>query len=205
MENNLYNNHYSKKTSKKHKVWQYIRRNRFFTFLDCMMVSGVTENYLKTIIWHLEKAGYIKQKNDVTSNKKRSYQHTGLRKFGIKSPSIVNGIVYDLNTKEEYNIRPILAIEKMLRVMNENTLLTKEEIAQKSNVTFRAAKKQFTKLEELGVLTPALKDDSFPSCGNGKYQRRNGKKLFSINTKIVSRLIRNIELEKKDIWDIEGY
>lgn len=196
MQNNLCKTHFSTKTSQKHKVWGYIRRNRYFTFIDCMMATGVTENYLKTILWHLEKAGYIRQKSFKSIPKKRDYQHCMGKVFGVKSPSIVNGIVYDLNTNEEFNVSPTLVIEKMLVVMNENSLLTKEEIAKKARVTQRAAKKYYQRLETVNAISAATTDGNT----NAKYLRRDNKKLFNINQKIVFRLLENIKQEKKDIW-----
>lgn len=195
--------HYSKKSSAKHKVWRYIRRNRLFSFVDCMIVCNVSEQYLKTILWHLEKAKYIKQKNESTSLKKRTYVHCLDATFGVKSPSIVNGIIHDLNTGKTYDVKPEkkeqieketfipTVLTKLLEAMTE-PLMSKEQITLVADVDTVAAKKHWKRLELSGVIKAALNTKRrTTSCT--KYIRTKGKKAFHIDIEKAKLALENIK------------
>jgi predicted transcriptional regulator len=187
--------HYSKKTSSKERVWRYIRRNKLFSFIDAKIVCGVNDGTLKAILWHLEKAGYIKIKGDRNPLVKRVYVHNRGAKFGIKSPSLVNGIVYDINTGKQYNIKPSKKeqVEKEPFVPNilmklleaiDSEFMSKEEIALKGGVSFACSKKYWRRLEDSLVLRAALNGQQ-RTTNDTKFLRKDGKKLFICDFKKV--------------------
>lgn len=196
-------NHYSKPTSQKDKVWKYIRRNKNFSFEDAMIVCGVSAKYLKTILWHLEGAGYIIRKNtNAAALTQRYYTHAPNVQFGIKSPSIVNGVLYDMNTNQEYGIskpkkekqdkqsfKPIVLIQ-LLHAM-QSSMMTKEEICNKADVCSTRAKRYWKRLEEIKVIRPALNAEK-KTVNDLLYLRRNGKKLFLIDHERVKKVLEYI-------------
>ena len=212
-------NHYSKPKSQKDKVWRYIRRNKHFSFSDVMIVCGVTVNYLKTILWHLEGAKYVEIKGKNKPLTQRFYIHCIGAKFGIKSPSIVNGVVYDLNTSKEYNLKPVKEnkpfkepykpdnLISLLKAMTLETM-TKQDIAKIANVEWVAAKKYWKRIEDVKILRGA-KNGQKKTKADPLYLRKNGKKLFIIDRLKVSEALvylqsgqynRKVNCTLEDAW-----
>jgi len=195
--------HYSKPSSTKERVWKYIRRNKLFSFIDAKIICGVNEGTLKAILWHLEKAQYLVIKGEKNPLIKRVYIHNRNRKFGLKSPSLVNGIVYDLNTGKEYDIKPPEKIQEikepfvptlltsLLEAMTKE-LLTKEEICLKANVDTNLAKKHWKRLELSGVIKEALNTKRRTTLCT-KYIRIAGKKAFHIDVEKAKIVLENIK------------
>ena len=211
--------HYSKKTSTKDRVWRYIRRNKLFSFVDAKIVCGVNDGTLKAILWHLEKAGYIKIKGKRNPLLKRVYIHNREMKFGLKSPSLVNGIVYDLNDGKQYDIKPKNkekaekepstqpTLIKLLEAMDKE-MMSKEEIQEKANATFTGSRKCWKRLEDVGILKAAINHQK-TNVNDTRFLRRDGKKLFIIDKKKVEDALLYIKSDKckhrsksslEDIW-----
>jgi hypothetical protein len=187
--------HYSKTGTAKDRVWRYIRRNKLFSFVDAKIVCGINEETLKAILWHLEKAGYIKVKGSREIFLKRTYVHSRERKFGIKSPSLVNGIVYDHNTGDKYDIRATKDIYlpqtliALLEAMTEDEM-TKEEILKKSKVKRDASKRFFRILSNVSIISPALNTKIYKN--DNKYKQKDGNRLFEIDVVKVGEALKYI-------------
>ncbi len=96
-----------RKKSKKQAVWDHMRRNPRFCVRDLIIVTEVSEEFLRSLFWYLEGAGYIRCDNDEKEIYRRQY--TLLKNTGVQSPAMINMRLFDYNTKEE------LVIEKKIR------------------------------------------------------------------------------------------
>jgi len=76
-----------------------MRRNRTFRFGDVIMITGVSNIYLKNIIRYLKAVDYIIEVEKVKPY--TSTQFTLIKYTGVKSPSFKGNTVYDYNTDEE--------------------------------------------------------------------------------------------------------
>ncbi|MGE4399368.1 MAG: helix-turn-helix domain-containing protein [Campylobacterales bacterium] len=92
----------SQKTTKKEKVWQYIRRNRRFAVRDVMMLTDTTKGFCKQMFWYLAETGYLRLESEGQSYEERVY--VLVKNTGVKSPALINNRVFDYNTGEEYEI-----------------------------------------------------------------------------------------------------
>jgi transcription initiation factor IIE alpha subunit len=141
---------YKRSASALQKVWNYIRRNRVFRFGDVMMVVGVRHEYLRNLLWHLEGAGYIKCEDTLKTNTNSIFRV--VRMSGAKSPSIINGVVYDYNTDEKFEIKRKKPLEKILEALKSLKSFTKEELARASGVSESSVKKALSELKDRGVI-----------------------------------------------------
>jgi len=170
---------YKRNSSALKKVWDYMRRNRTFRFGDVMMITGVTHNYLKAIIWHLTRVGYVEM---VEKTKPYSQtQFTLIKSTGAKSPSIINGVVFDYNLNKEIKIETTPPLAKLLAHMNEPKM-SKHTIATNAGVSFAVAKRWFTKLSELEIIS-----EIYP------IERVDGTKAFVIDLEKAEQLKRDIQ------------
>lgn len=184
---------HKRKESLKQNIWNYMRRNMRFRVGDIMMILEVRYGTIKPIMWALENAQYIRLDSDNGEYKDRIY--TFIKNTGIKSPSIINGEVYDHNTKSFYKHevikkekeqRPPVAPRTRLKLLKAMQIdkMSKEEIAKDAcvNGTSGGAKEEFSYLILKKVMTRTH-----------PIERRNGKMLFIINKEIRDGLIRDIE------------
>ena len=156
-----------------------MRRNRSFRFGDVMMVTGVTQNYLKNIIWHLKGAGYIVQGERVKPYSNTLY--TLVKCTGSKSPSIINGVVFDYNLNKEIKIEVVPPLVKLLDVMVEQKM-SKQTIAKNADVSFAVAKRWFKKMNELELIKEIK-----------PIERVDGSKAFYIDLARVEALKLDVE------------
>lgn len=91
-----------RRTSQKEGVWRYMRRNRTFRVGDLLIVSSLAVDTLKPLLWHLHKSGYLELRNNEGKYTDRVY--TLIKNTGIRSPAVINGVLYDYNTGEEFKI-----------------------------------------------------------------------------------------------------
>lgn len=164
-----------------------MRRNRTFRFGDVMMITGVTHNYLKAIIWHLTRVGYVEMVEKVKPYS--STQFTLIKYTGAKSPSIINGVVFDYNLNKEIKIETTPALTKLLAHMNESKM-SKHTIAANAEVSFAVAKRWFTKLSEMEIIS-----EIYP------IERVDGVKAFVIDLEKVEQLKTDI---KSGAFKIKG-
>ena len=170
---------YPRKSSALKKVWNYMRRNRTFRFGDAMITTGVTHAYLKTIIWHLKRVGYLRE-----LERKKPYsatQFTLIKCTGPKSPSIINGVVYDYNLEMVMEIKITPPLVKLLEAMSEPKM-SKHTIASNAGVSFAVAKRWFKKMSELEIINEIK-----------PIQRVDGTKAFIIDLEKVEKLKLDIE------------
>lgn len=170
---------YKRNSSALKKVWDYMRRNRTFRFGDVMMITGVTHNYLKAIIWHLTRVGYVEMVEKVKPYS--ATQFTLIKYTGAKSPSIINGVVFDYNLNKEIKIETTPALTKLLAHMNKSKM-SKHTIATNAGVSFAVAKRWFTKLSEMEIIS-----EIYP------IERVDGTKAFMIDLEKVEKLKQDIE------------
>ncbi len=163
---------FKRRTSRKQKVWQFMRRNRAFRVGDLMVILEVKREFLKPLFWHLEEAGYLKLLQNDKDYKERIYQL--VQDTGVKSPSIINGEVYDYNTGASVHIkRRGMArrhLEAMLKVLDEEKM-SKQEIATRVYMNHKggSAKLAFKNLVTEGVLVKTK-----------PIERRKGEILFHV-------------------------
>ncbi len=156
-----------------------MRRNRTFRFGDVVMITGVTHSYLKNIIWHLSRVGYVEMVEKV---KPYSSTHFTLIKYtGVKSPSIINGVVFDYNLGKEIKIEITPTLTKLLACMTD-AKMSKHTIATNAGVSFAVAKRWFTKLSEREIIS-----EIYP------IERVDGTKAFVIDLEKVELLKNEIE------------
>lgn len=178
---------YKRNSSTLKKVWDYMRRNRTFRFSDVMMITGVSRGYLKSILWHLSRVEYVQiVKEDKPYN---STQFTLIKYTGAKSPSIINGCVYDYNTCEALTIETTPALTKLLACMT-SVKMSKHTIAENAGVSFAVAKRWFTKLSEMEII-----NEIYP------LERVDGTKAFLIDLQKVEQLKQDI---KSGAFKIKG-
>ncbi|DAB29340.1 MAG TPA: hypothetical protein CFH84_10055 [Sulfurimonas sp. UBA12504] len=165
---------YKRGSSALKKVWDYMRRNRTFRFGDVMMITGVTHNYLKAIIWHLSRVGYVEMVEKVKPYS--ATQFTLIKYTGAKSPSIINGTVFDYNLNKEIKIETTPTLTKLLTCMT-GAKMSKHTIATNAGVSFAVAKRWFTKLSEMGIIS-----EIYP------IERVDGTKAFLIDLEKIEQL-----------------
>lgn len=93
----------NQKRSKKQALWGYMRRNPLFCVGDAMLVADVSIGFCRSYFWHLRGAGYLEQVN--SEKRLINKQYKLIKNTGVKSPSTINGVLYDYNTCEEYHVR----------------------------------------------------------------------------------------------------
>lgn len=142
---------YKRSASALQKVWNYIRRNRVFRFGDVMMVVGVRHEYLRNLLWHLEGAGYVVCEDSKKRNSNSMFRVVKIT--GAKSPSIINGVVYDYNTDERFEVKRERDKERVIDVLCALESFTKEELAQKAGVSIKSVGRRLKTLRELGVIS----------------------------------------------------
>ena len=175
---------FKRKNSALKKVWDYMRRNRTFRVGDIIAITGVSHNYLKTILWHLRKADYIEMLEKVKPYSNTQYV---LKKAtGAKSPSLSNGVLYDYNTNEEIVVKPPVAFNKdsnikLLSVMREEEM-TKEEMMHLADVREHTARKLWKKFSDRDVMS------NIKPC-----KRKDGQKLFKIDINKAKELQEKLE------------
>lgn len=175
-------NRFKRRTSHKQKVWQYIRRNRTFRVGDLMVVLELNKQFLKPLFWHLQNAGYLRLIEDAKEYRDRIYQL--IKDTGIKSPSVVNGEVYDYNTHELIsfkNKKPLSPTRlRLLNAMSEQ-VMSKQEIYAKAKIstTSGSAKKYMSEFVLKGIITKAM-----------PLKRRDGYILFVIDHKKRNELLK---------------
>jgi len=133
-------NRYKKRQTKKEKVWKYIRRNKLFRIGDVMVVLGLTQSYIKPVLWHLEMAGYIRLE-EMKSKDYKDREYTMIKDTGVICPSMTNGNIYDHNTHESIDVDDALWIaekQKLLSAMTENQMI-KKEIVESVGMNIHAA------------------------------------------------------------------
>ncbi len=174
-----------RKNDLKQKIWNYMRRNKRFRVGDIMMILEVREGTIRPLMWALQSAKYIRIENEAKEYKDRIY--TFIKDTGIKSPSIVNGDVYDHNTKEEFKLQKQPTAYRMrlklLKAMSCPTM-TKDEIAKGAEVSIKGgwAKQEFLYLNLKGAIVRT-----------NPVQRRDKEILFTVNKEVRDELIRDIE------------
>jgi len=178
---------FKRKASKKQNVWAYMRRNRTFRVGDIMMLLELTQRYLKPILWHLEKAGYLTLTQDSGEYRDRIY--TLVRDTGVKSPSIINGEVFDYNTGKFHSASPKnMARHNLLKTLEalEHTIMTKHEMAEGAGMSREsgASKLVFQELELKGVI-----------ARTNPISRRDNKMLFTVNTEKRDALIAALQAD----------
>jgi len=102
------------KRGKLEAVWSYMRRNRAFCVEKLMVATGIDKSYLKSFLWHLENASYIKRQNDKPFEKRCYYL---IKDTGAKCPKAANGEVYD------YNLKKSVVFSSKLKQILSNLLL----------------------------------------------------------------------------------
>lgn len=140
---------YAYKDTQAQKVWNYMRRNRTFRFGDVLAVVGVTHKYLNNILWHLKAVGYVKEHEKAKPYS--STMFTLVKCTGAKCPSMVNGVVYDYNTKERFECKRTPVVIKLLQVMQED-VMSKQRIIKESGVSKSSAKRWFKVFKEEHVM-----------------------------------------------------
>lgn len=174
-----------RKNDLKQKVWNYMRRNKRFRVGDIMMILEVRDGTIRPIMWALESAKYIRIENEAQEYKDRIY--TFVKDTGIKSPSIINGDIYDHNTKEEFKLQKQPTSYRMrLKLLKAMSLplMTKDEIAKSAEVSITGgwAKQEFLYLNIKGAI-----------ARTNPIQRREKEILFTVNKEKRDELIRDIE------------
>jgi len=172
-----------RRTSHKQKVWQYIRRNRTFRVGDLMVVLDLKKQFLKPLFWHLREAGYLKLIEEPKEYRDRIYRL--VRDTGIKSPSIINGEVYDYNTKEFISFRSKKPLSPTRIVLLEAMIkprMSKQEIYQiaKMSTTSGSAKKYMSEFSLKEIITKIV-----------PVERRDGHILFTIDEEKRDELLRD--------------
>ena len=172
-----------------------MRRNRSFRVGDIItLVDGMTQNHLKTMLWALEKAGFLELVSDKGSYKEWSYRL--ILNTGPQSPSVIRGEIYDHNTKKFYPkkerggsvSRTLIA---MLGTMTKQ-IMTKREIAEAAGTTVASGgtKTNFSLLTKKGIMQRPTKD-----------MRYKGSLVYRINRKAAAelreQLIRDAGLEEE--------
>ena len=155
-------------------VWNYMRRNRTFRFGDVIMITGVSNIYLKNIIRYLKAVDYIIEVEKVKPY--TSTQFTLIKYTGVKSPSFKGNTVYDYNTDEELIIEHTPVVSKLLEVMIESKM-SKQTISVKADVSLGVCKKWFKKLTELGLINEIK-----------PIEKINKQKVFMIDLEKVEQL-----------------
>lgn len=151
-----------------------------------MMILDVPYATIKPILWAFEKAEYIRLEKKDSKEKDIEYKeriYTFVKNTGAKSPSIINGDVYDYNTKsffehtvvkKEPKKRPPVAPRTRLKLLEAMTKkeMSKDEIAldAKVNGAGGGAKQEFLYLTLGGVIKRT-----------DPIRRRDGKILFMID------------------------
>lgn len=148
---------YKRRSSKKQKAWEYMRRNKPFRAGDMMMILDLEKPFTKQLLWHLEKAGYVRLENDPEEYRDRAY--TLMKDTGVKSPSIINHAIYDYNTEE---VVPIDGGSKkeaknkllLLKAMTE-AMMTRIEITAAAGVKSYSGQigRYFSEFEKTGIMT----------------------------------------------------
>ncbi len=90
------------KKGKLQSVWNYMRRNRAFCVEELMLSTGIDKSYLKSFLWHLENAGYIKSEKSNIAFEKKCFRL--LRDTGAIVPKANRGEIYDYNLNKSYLI-----------------------------------------------------------------------------------------------------
>jgi len=161
-----------KRRDKKQKVWEYMRRNRIFRVEDLMLVQELSWRFLKPLLWHLNEAGYLKLLEAPKDHEKRLYKM--VKNTGLKSPAVINGVVYDYNTKERITVtqeQPRSPTRTKLLEAMTHTLMSKQEIYTKAEVNMSgSSKKHMAEFTFKGVITKKM-----------PVTRRNGHILYTIN------------------------
>ena len=137
-----------RKNSIKQKVWNYMRRNKTFRFGDVIAITGVTEKYLRIFLVRLEHVGYVKILEKVKPFSSTYYKFINCT--GVTSPTIDKGVLYDYNTKEYIEIKPISSITKILDCMTKDKMST-EQVSRLSGVGISTTKKWFAKFLVLEI------------------------------------------------------
>ncbi len=174
-----------RKNDLKQKIWNYMRRNKRFRVGDIMMILEVRAGTIRPLMWALKSAQYIRLENEAQEYKDRIY--TFIKDTGIKSPSIVNGDIYDHNTKEEFKLQKQPTAYRMrLKLLKAMAcpLMTKNEIAKDAEVSIAGgwAKQEFLYLNLKGAI-----------ARTNPVQRREKEILFTVNKEKRDELIRDIE------------
>ena len=99
------------KEGKKQLVWSYMRRTKIFCTKDLLTIFEIDLSYLKTFLYHLEKAGYIATEDKDKNIKYRCYRL--LEDTGPIAPKTVKGELYDYNINKS-----ILFTGRLERVLN---------------------------------------------------------------------------------------
>lgn len=185
------NDRYVRRKSLKQKIWNYMRRNKRFRVGDIMMILEVRDGTIRPLMWALESAKYIRLENEAKEYKDRTY--TFIKDTGIKSPSIINGDVYDHNTKEEFKLQKQPTAYRMrlklLKAMSRPTM-TKDEIAKSAEVSITGgwAKQEFLYLNLKGAI-----------ARTNPVQRREKEILFTVNKDKCDELISDIEASLRPV------
>jgi len=99
------------KRGKLEKVWSYMRRNRAFCVKELMIAVGIDKSYLKSFLWHLESADYIKRQRDEPFEQRCYWL---VKNTGAKCPKAANGEVYDYNLKKS-----VVFSSKLKRILSD--------------------------------------------------------------------------------------
>jgi len=187
---------YNRSISYNQKVWNYMRRNRTFRIIDVMIITGISYETLKNIIWNLRAVGYIKDIERVKPY--RNSILTLIKNTGAKAPRINKRIVRDRNTKEVFQVRNIrvkkpklltLPISRQLLTLIDSLTepkMTKIEVGEKTDITQSTIKNWWTKLIDTGVI-----EEIFP------IERRDKRKLFKINTEKIPEVRKKLVKGKR--------
>ncbi len=190
---------YNRSISYNQKVWNYMRRNRTFRITDVMIITGISYESLKNIIWNLKAVKYLKEIERVTPYRNSTF--TFIKNTGAKAPRINKRIVRDRNTKEMFHVHKtrvkkpkLLTLPISRQLLNlvdslTETKMTKIEVGEKTNITQSTIKNWWTKLIDVGVI-----EEISP------IERRDKRKLFKINIEKIpevrEKLIKGKRYEK---------
>ena len=165
----------ARRKSERQFVWEYLRRNRLCVIEELLVLSSMSEESLRGFFGQLERAGYVKQRQEVRSKKSPrafvSRVYTLVKNTGILCPVWVEKQkrLFDRNEREmqvkdpymelpvtvnaEGLIRPVDPMEydkgRIRQILkNQTGTITKEELMARSGLSKNAFETAYTAIQE---------------------------------------------------------
>ncbi|NOQ30019.1 MAG: hypothetical protein GQ570_02725 [Helicobacteraceae bacterium] len=179
-------NRFKRKTSAKQKLWNYMRRNRTFRVGDAVMILDLTAKYIKQILWQLENSNYVTLELQAKKYVDRIYKLS--KDTGARSPSLINGKVYDYNTNKDVEIDKKVSTASTRRTQllgaMTATMMSKKELKDAANIDIKIGglKKYFSEFVRAGAMVRIK-----------PVERRDGEILYRINMEKIDELLTNIQ------------
>lgn len=190
-----------KKVKGNQKIWNYIRRNKFFRAGDVLIVCGTSFSYFQKYIRFLEKSGYVKfigkRRNPFTNREYKLMKNTG-----VKAPLVTNNSLFDFNTNESFDYTPekkkkIEIPETLMKILNSITQeeITIPEIAEQSNITPISLEKWWDRLNKIGVICGLIEiNERHPTRHYPiKYKRKGRRFLYKYDLNRAMEIKKELE------------